>query len=219
MSVEDDFNDDPDWNPENEDLLDFEHSPTEQDRDTNPAKERKFIVYEFCLDTLLQTCTECGLNCKLHKNIIGSYLQVNSICEKCCQSRKWESQPTSNSLPLGNLIIAGAVLFSGGSANKFITICNHESIQMFSIATYMNIQTLYRVPTINDVWGIQQASLFGNARFTGEPLRLGSDGRCCSPGHTANYLSYTLMDLKTNKILDTQLVQVIYNHIFLRFYK
>lgn len=38
-------------------------------------------------------------------------------------------------------------------------------------------------------------------------MRLDGDGRCCSAGHTAKYLSYTLMDLKTNKILDTQLVQ------------
>lgn len=53
----------------------------------------------------------------------------------------------------------------------------------------------------------RQLHLFTTARESGETLRLGGDGRCCSPGHTAKFLSCTLMDLKTNKILDTQLVQ------------
>nr|XP_022300078.1 uncharacterized protein LOC111108462 [Crassostrea virginica] len=110
-------------------------------------------------------------------------------------------------MPLGNLIIAGAVLSSGGSAHKFLTLCKHASIQMFSIGTYMKIQSLYLVPTIEDVWQRGQLHLFTAAKESGEPLRLGGDGRCCSPGHTAKYLSYTLMDLKTNEILDTQLVQ------------
>ncbi|CAG2218046.1 unnamed protein product [Mytilus edulis] len=37
---------------------------------------------------------------------------------------------------------------------------------------------------------------------------LGGDGRCDSPGYSAKYGSYTLMDLNTNKILDIQLVQI-----------
>lgn len=114
-------------------------------------------------------------------------------------------------MPLGNLTIAGDILFSGGSAHKFLTLCMHASVQMFSIGTHMKIQSLYLVPTIENVWQREQLHLFTTARESGETLRLGGDGRCCSPGHTAKYLSYTLMDLKTNKILDTQLVQV---HVF-----
>lgn len=110
-------------------------------------------------------------------------------------------------MPLGNLVLAGAVLFSGNSANKFLTLCHHAAVQMFSIGTYNTIQKLYLVPTVESVWQLNQLQLLDAARASGEPLRLGGDGRCCSPGHTAKYLSYTLMDLKTNKIIDTQLVQ------------
>ena len=39
-------------------------------------------------------------------------------------------------------------------------------------------------------------------------LHIGGDGRCCSPGHTAKFGSYSVMDLNTSKILDVQLVQV-----------
>lgn len=76
----------------------------------------------------------------------------------------------------------------------------------------MNIyedEALYLVPTIENVWQREQLHLFTTAQEYGEQLRLGGDGRCCSPGPIAKYLSYTLMDLKTNTILNTQLVQVI----------
>ena len=37
---------------------------------------------------------------------------------------------------------------------------------------------------------------------------MGGDGRCDSPGFCAKYGTYSCMDLKTNNILDLQLVQV-----------
>ena len=40
-------------------------------------------------------------------------------------------------------------------------------------------------------------------------LVLGGDGRADSPGHSAKYGTYTLMELSHNIILDIQLVQVI----------
>jgi len=40
-----------------------------------------------------------------------------------------------------------------------------------------------------------------------EPLSLGGDGRSDSPGQSAKFGSYTLMDLEHNAILDVELVQ------------
>ena len=45
-------------------------------------------------------------------------------------------------------------------------------------------------------------------RPKGRELILGGDGLCDSPGHSAKYGSYSLMDLEKNNILDSQLVQV-----------
>jgi hypothetical protein len=42
---------------------------------------------------------------------------------------------------------------------------------------------------------------------------LGGDARCDSPGYSAKYGSYTLMDLVTKKILDFQLVQVCMSNL------
>ncbi|XP_055958272.1 uncharacterized protein LOC126827962 [Patella vulgata] len=42
----------------------------------------------------------------------------------------------------------------------------------------------------------------------GRNVKLGGDARCCSPGHTAKYGSYSLMDLESGIVLDVQLIQV-----------
>ena len=44
---------------------------------------------------------------------------------------------------------------------------------------------------------------------------MGGDGRCDSPGFCAKYGTYSCMDLKTNNILDLQLVQVHALHVCL----
>ena len=46
------------------------------------------------------------------------------------------------------------------------------------------------------------------ATAQGVPLVEGGDGRADSPDHCAKYGSYTIHDLKQNKVLDLQLVQV-----------
>ena len=42
------------------------------------------------------------------------------------------------------------------------------------------------------------------------PLITGGDGRADSPGHSAKYESYSVIDLRTNKVLHIDLVQVYY---------
>ena len=38
------------------------------------------------------------------------------------------------------------------------------------------------------------------------------DGRADTPGHSAKYGTYTIMDMKTKKVIEFQLVQVIINN-------
>lgn len=69
------------------------------------------------------------------------------------------------------------------------------------------MQKAYVVPTVNSVWERKQQYLLDSIREEGRELKLGGDARCCSPGHTAKYGSYSLMDFTTSKVIDIQLVQ------------
>ena len=39
-------------------------------------------------------------------------------------------------------------------------------------------------------------------------MTLAGDGRCDSPGHSAKYGTYTVLDVKSNKIVDFKVVSV-----------
>ena len=46
------------------------------------------------------------------------------------------------------------------------------------------------------------------AALGGSTVVLGGAGRADSPGHSAKYGSYTMVELQSNKVIDIQLVQV-----------
>jgi solute carrier family 8 (sodium/calcium exchanger) len=109
-------------------------------------------------------------------------------------------------MPLGNLAVAAGILFSGSSPVKGMNIFRHIHIPMIGVRTYYLAQASYLIPSISLLWGRKQEELL--QQLQGKEIKLGGDGRCCSPGHTAKYGSYTLMDLTQAKVLDMQLIQV-----------
>ena len=50
-----------------------------------------------------------------------------------------------------------------------------------------------------------------------EPVRVNGDGRFDTPGHSATYGTYTMMDADTSKILVSQLVKVLHFVLILLF--
>ena len=68
--------------------------------------------------------------------------------------------------------------------------------------------TTYLQPAILSVWSKQQKDLLVEASINKRALILGGDGRADSPGHSAKYGSYTVMELEMGVVIDVQLVQV-----------
>lgn len=55
-------------------------------------------------------------------------------------------------------------------------------------------------------WTDEQVKLLENAQ--GSPVKLAGDGRADSPGFSAKYGTYSLLDVERNKILHFEVVQV-----------
>jgi solute carrier family 8 (sodium/calcium exchanger) len=62
-------------------------------------------------------------------------------------------------------------------------------------------------PVVNAVWQMQQTAIL-SALEEHPGLVVGGDGRCDSPGHSAKYGLYTLIELRCKKIVAMHLVQV-----------
>ena len=64
----------------------------------------------------------------------------------------WESQPVVKRKPLGNLLLAASILFTG---NNFAAICRLAScfnLQFFSESVFYDTQCKYLFPVVNEAW-------------------------------------------------------------------
>ena len=88
-----------------------------------------------------------------------------------------------------------------------LNMFRHLKLQCFIQRTYLRLQNINLIPTIKDVYLSQQQTLLYQAK-SNLSVRVAGYGRCCSPGHTAKYGSYTLLEVNYGKIISRQLVQV-----------
>jgi hypothetical protein len=177
--------------------------------DEDPVSERKYVVFESCLKELLSCCRICNAECSVFiKRQLGTMVTLEARCQASkSHTYTWSSQPQRNCLPVGNLLLCGSVLYSGSSVIDTLNVFNHLNVACVSERTYRYLQAYYLIPAVDTVWTSCQRNALQACE--GRDVKLGGDARCSSPGHTAKYASYSLMDLETGLILDTQLVQVL----------
>ena len=118
------------------------------------------------------------------------------------------SQPSIRDIPAGNILLSAAILFSGATPGKVLRLLNHMQVACISDRTFYRHQARFLEPAVLAVWEVKQSRLLAECKAHGNSLNIGGDGRADSPGHSAKYGSYTLIDLDTNKVLHIELVQV-----------
>ena len=171
-----------------------------------PQNDSKFLVFMEQLDELLHRCPTCGaVVSKRETSTRGSQLCVTLKC-KNGHIKFWKSQPMLKGMAAGNLLLASAILLSGATYTKIASLSEIFNWKIFSEKTFYNIQNMYLFPVINEAWQAEQNSVFSELEI--EDLWLSGDGRCDSPGHSAKYGTYTMIDQFSDKIIDFQIVQV-----------
>ena len=187
-------------------LSDDALSDKEESKDLNPQEDEKFLVFRKNLYQLFKWCPDCGSAVsKTHASTQGTQLFVRV---KCIQGHSivWQSQPMIKGMAAGNLLLSSSILLSGATYTKIASIAEILQLCFFSEKTFYNIQDMYLFPVINEVWEREQNAIF--AALEGKELWLSGDGRCDSPGHSAKYGTYTMIDQQSDEIIDFQVVQV-----------
>ncbi|XP_008298193.1 uncharacterized protein LOC103370809 isoform X2 [Stegastes partitus] len=186
------------------DLGDSEMSGMESACDyTDP----KYIVFESSLRDLFQTCPVCRWECVVQQRSLGTFVSFSQRCPNCQYTRKWQSQPIKENTPVGNLQMSAAVYFTGGSFIQMEKICKAMNLRMFQYDTFRRHARMFLEPAINHKWKTDQQTLIEHLKEEKDKIAVGGDMRADSPGHSAKFGSYTLMHLKSNNIIDVQLVQ------------
>ena len=178
------------------------------------TSEKKYIVFHNKLMDLFQCCPICGGPSRGHvinrmTRGYGTMVKVEQTCKDCSYTRTWDSQPSTGHMPLGNLMLSAALLFSGCQVSQILRLFSMMNIQCFSRSTYQRHQNDYVIPTVINGWKEEQASIMAGLRKMKGGLQLAGDCRNDSPGHSAKYGTYTLIEQTTKKVIDLQLIQVI----------
>ena len=172
--------------------------------------QKKYIVFESNLEELLQFCNQCGAVIIEKKRFYrGTMVGYVMHCHNG-HDYVWRSQPVEHHLPIGNLLVSGAILATGNSFSKVAELSASIGLLMHSRSAHCKLQRRM-FPVIQEAWESEKASVV--QQLSGQSIVLGGDARCDSPGHTAKYGTYTFMHASgdqqtaTNKIVDLQLVQ------------
>ena len=176
-------------------------------------KSEKCIVFTDILMSLIKAvhgniCKRQRCLCVLeyHKTYVGTCLVVTWKCNAGHFGGRWAAQPTCNQVRAGNLTLASSLLFSGNSFTKIGMMFKFCNIQYFSQTLFYQYQSLYIAPTVNDFWEQQKKELWDER--AGQDIILSGDGRNDSPGHSAQYSTYSLASMNDNAILQMNIVDV-----------
>ena len=161
--------------------------------------------------SLFSSCSECCQKTKgLIERKVGSCIHVLQKCESCGHERYWISQPYSHAMPMGNLLISSSILFSGSLPSKVLLFFQFMNLACISRRSFFRHQRVYLFPTLDSFWAGEQEKLLRVLRQDEEPLVIAGDARSDSPGHSAEFGSYTLMEQRLSKVVDFQVVQVFH---------
>ena len=169
----------------------------------------KYIVFEDCLLSLFNKCGNCGkATPDVTKTTIGTFLRVKQVCDNCESTREWDSQPFISNIPAGNILLSSSILFTGALPSQVLHVMDTLKCVTLSRSAFFSHQKKYLQPSILKVYKKHQSQLLSEIKKIRVGLIIGGDGRCDSPGHSAKYGSYTMMDLEKQAVVDIQLVQV-----------
>ena len=186
---------------------DSEGSENDNDNSQKLPKPKKFIVFENELLKLFKFCQQCGSPTDTTTIQHGSMVTVKTSCMSG-HTVTWGSQPQVKGTAAGNLLITAAIVFSGNTHTykHAADFAKHLNLQFISSSYYYKIQRKIIFPVIQKAWKKNQAEVVKQSKQN-KSVAL-CDGWCDSPGYSAKYGTYTLIDEKLNLIVEFSLVQV-----------
>jgi len=184
-------------------------SPKPMNTSIPPDSQSTYLVFESALLLLFTICRYCAnTTTDVKRATTGSFLRISQFCGKCKQTWCWESQPYIGKIPAGNIYLSAAILYAGAFPAKVLRIFHILKCAVITSKTFFRHQRMILQPAIHLTWERHQLSLFQTLKARNRNLVLAGDGRADSPGHSAKYGSYTVIEMSCNKVVDFKLVQV-----------
>lgn len=149
-----------------------------------------------------------GKKCVLESNKCGKYWKLRR--RTCFQHVAWRirvSEKTGNQI---NALLLCSLRLIVLSLVLFIAFLSRPHALLIQAIGHC-VLSCFVFGSHRQVWNKRQHDMFKDAE--GRRLTLAGDGRADSPGHSAKYGTYTMLDVEKNKVLHVETVQVLNNSI------
>ena len=175
------------------------------------SRMRVMVSIEKLFELSAEKCAICGEGLHLNKDVktCGSRVEIIRQCPNN-HSQKWVSSEVlgaqnNNEFFVNDYLLAAAIIISGNNYNKFALMCKALGLNIISVNTFTRFQKHCAAPVVNEIWG-KMNSLVISILKEYDDLCLCGDGRNDSPGHSARYCVYTLMEHATKVVVDMAVI-------------
>ena len=175
---------------------------------TDHVKQRKAIVdISLLLQLFENKCKieSCSSKCEVCRcKTVGCVVTIEWRCSMghfgSWSSSKVLCQKKKQNVFTNNVMIAAGLFVTGGHYEKFSLFCKFLGLKIISRSTFMRVQKRCVIPVIEQFWTKMKETVWHV--FEGESTILCGDGRNDSPGHSAKYCVYVLMEQFVDVIVD-----------------
>ena len=172
-------------------------------------KERVVVTLSKLLELFGGGCESAGCERQkeVHHKVQGGVLIVTWNCGGG-RGGVWESSDVlvqkerGQKLYVNTVMLAASILLSGNNFSKTSLWSRCLNLGFISSSTFDRIQKLYAIPAVQSFWSDMKTVV--HEVMKNEKVVLSGDGRNDSPGFSAQYCVYSLMEAVTKVIVDIE---------------
>lgn len=151
----------------------------------------------------------CGKELNFNTREVGTVIEITCSCENN-HFWKWTSSEVleyknNNRIYVNDSMLAASVIVSGNNYGKFKLLCQALGLSLISESTFLRFQKHCAAPVVEEVWR-DMNNVVKEVFKAYEDICLCGDGRTYSPGHSARYCVYTLMEHFTSAVIDFKVI-------------
>lgn len=178
-------------------------------RELDHSQQQKVIAtLDKVKELIPKLCKVCGETVSIQHTMSGAVAIIDWKCTNG-HADSWTSSEVltvknNQKVYVNNVQLSAAILLSGKNFQKFNLLANFLGLSSISESLFYRVQKLYCCPAIKSMWSDVKEALHGH--LLADSITLAGDGRNDSPGHTARYCVYTLIEESSKMVVDLEVI-------------